>query len=155
MKAYTNLTVVMRCQIVAKKSVAPSSGEVGLRARSGNYFFQKIYTPVPRPRPELRECVTSMIFQGLLVFFAWRAWQGIPLLKISLSFFCFQKIFFSETSWWGIYDALRNHPGPQELLLGIFTNIGKNFAETLHFEDLAVANFSFFYYVHILVTKKS
>ena len=30
-------------------------------------------------------------------FFAWRAWQGSPQLKISLRFV--QKIFFSELSW--------------------------------------------------------
>ena len=69
MKAYKKLTVVMCCQIVARKSVAPSSGDFCRgrpRARSGilknNYFFQKINSPVPRPLPEFRECVTSMIF---------------------------------------------------------------------------------------------
>ena len=33
-------------------------------------------------------------------FFAWRAWQGSPQLRISLRFVCFQKIFFSEKSRW-------------------------------------------------------
>ena len=37
----------------------------------------------------------------------------------------------------------------------VFTNIGKNFAETLQFEDLAVKNFFLFYYVHIFVQKNS
>ena len=39
---------------------------------------------------------------------------------------------------------------------GVFTNIGKNIAETLQFEDLAVKFFFFFflfYYVHIFVKK--
>ena len=36
---------------------------------------------------------------------------------------------------------------------GVFTNIGKNFAETLQIEDLAVKNVFLFYYVHIFVKK--
>ena len=36
---------------------------------------------------------------------------------------------------------------------GVFTNIGKNFAETLKIEDLAVKNVFLFYYVHIFVKK--
>ena len=36
---------------------------------------------------------------------------------------------------------------------GIFTNIGKNLAETLQIEDLAVKNVFLFYYVHIFVKK--
>ena len=38
---------------------------------------------------------------------------------------------------------------------GVFTNIGKNFAETLQIEDLAVKNVFLFYYVHIFVKKNS
>ena len=34
---------------------------------------------------------------------------------------------------------------------GVFTSIGKNFAETLQFENLAVRNFFLFYYMHIFV----
>ena len=34
---------------------------------------------------------------------------------------------------------------------GVFTNIEKNFDETLKSEDLAVKNFCLFYYVHIIV----
>ena len=37
---------------------------------------------------------------------------------------------------------------------GVFTNIGKNFAETLQFEDLAGKNVLFFYYMHIFVKKR-
>ena len=37
--------------------------------------------------------------------------------------------------------------------LSVFTNIGKNLAETLQFEDLPVKNFFLFYYVHIFVEK--
>ena len=37
----------------------------------------------------------------------------------------------------------------------VFTNIGKNFSETLQIEDLAVKNVFLFYYVHIFVKKKS
>ena len=36
---------------------------------------------------------------------------------------------------------------------GVFTNIGKNFAETLQIEDLAVKNVFVFYYVQIFVKK--
>ena len=36
---------------------------------------------------------------------------------------------------------------------GVFTKIGKNFAETLQIEDLAVQNVFIFYYVHIFVKK--
>ena len=34
---------------------------------------------------------------------------------------------------------------------GVFTNIGKNFAERLRIEDLAVKNVFLFYYMHIFV----
>ena len=37
--------------------------------------------------------------------------------------------------------------------VGVFTNIGKNFAETLQIEDLEVKNVFLFYYVHIFVKK--
>ena len=43
-----------------------------------------------------------------------------------------------------------NDPPPKE---GVFTNIGKNFAETLQFEDLAVKNFFQFFYALIFVKK--
>ena len=36
---------------------------------------------------------------------------------------------------------------------GVFTNIGKHFAETLQLQDLAVNNFFLFYYLHIFVKK--
>jgi hypothetical protein len=36
---------------------------------------------------------------------------------------------------------------------GVFTNIGKNFAEMLQIEDFAVNNVFLFYYVHIFVKK--
>ena len=35
----------------------------------------------------------------------------------------------------------------------VFTNIGKNFAETLQIEDLAIKNVFLFYYAHIFVKK--
>ena len=54
-----------------------------------------IITPVPRLRPDLCECVTSMIFSRATCFFAWRAWQGGPQLKILLWFLVFKKSFFS------------------------------------------------------------
>ena len=37
----------------------------------------------------------------------------------------------------------------------VFTNIGKNIAETLQIEDLAVKNVFLFYYVHIFWEKNS
>ena len=38
---------------------------------------------------------------------------------------------------------------------GVSTNIGKKFAETLQFKDLAVKNLFLFYYVHIFVKEKN
>ena len=75
MKAYTKLTVLMCCQIVARKSVAPSRAIfVGdwcrgtpvdkIRNFEKKKSFSKIIiTPLLRPRPEFRECVTSMNFR--------------------------------------------------------------------------------------------
>ena len=74
MKAYKKLIVVMCCQIVARKSVAPSSGDFLWRPAPRSGIFKKqsfskiIITSLPRPLPDLRECVTSMNFQELLVF---------------------------------------------------------------------------------------
>ena len=87
--------------------------EVDLWARSGIKKLKKskINTPVPRLRPDLCECVTSMIFQGLFVFFAWGGWQGSPQLKISLWFFCFRKIFFLKHHgylWWKRKSFIRS-----------------------------------------------
>ena len=59
------------------------------------YFFQKINTLVPRPRPDLSECVTSMIFQGLLVFFCLAGLAGkSPIENLTQIFFVFKKSFF-------------------------------------------------------------
>ena len=75
MKAYIKLTVVMRCQIVARKSVAPSSSNLWWRPApryacgQDQEFWRKksfstiIITPLPRRRPDFSECVTSMNFQ--------------------------------------------------------------------------------------------
>ena len=52
-------------------------------------------------------------------------------------------------SWFKLIFGLMTPPKE-----GVFTNIGKNFAETLQFEDLAVINFFLFYYVHIFVKKR-
>ena len=51
-------------------------------------------------------------------------------------------------SWFKLVFGLMTPPKE-----GVFTNIGKNFDETLKFEDLAVKNFFLFYYVHIFVKK--
>ena len=71
-KTYTKLTVVMCCQMVATKPVTPS----GILKKKS--FNKIIITPLPRPLPDLHECVTSMNFQGLLfVLFCWLGW-GVP-----------------------------------------------------------------------------
>ena len=68
----------MCCQTVARRSVAPSSGvfpaatgtKVHLWTRSRilkKKSFRKIIIKL-LPLPDLRECVTSMNSQGLLVF---------------------------------------------------------------------------------------
>ena len=54
-------------------------------------FCKIIITPLLRPRPDLSECVTSMIFQEVLD-------TGTILLG-GLGGRGFQKIFFSKTSW--------------------------------------------------------
>ena len=71
----------MCCQIVAMKSVAIS----GAGRRRGTPVdkirnfeeeksFSKIFiTLLPRPQPDLRQCVTSMNFQELFFFVAGRA----------------------------------------------------------------------------------
>ena len=96
--------------------------EAGLWAKSGilkkNIFFQKISTPVPRLPPELRECVTSMIFKGYF-FFAWWAWQDSPQLKISLWFF----LFLTNLFFWNIMvtcDEKEKILYSQNVLLWIF-----------------------------------
>ena len=81
-----------------------------------------IITPLPQPRPDFRECVTSMIIQGLLVFFAWRSWRGGHQLKISLWFFCFQNTFFSKTSCWLVINRKKSS---KNVLLWIFLEIKK------------------------------
>ena len=124
----------MCCQIVARKYVAPSSGDFRRRPAPSyacgqdQEFWRKksfskiIITPLPRPRPDFRKCVTSMIFQGLLVFSAWRAWRGGPQLKISLRFFGFQQK-KSKTSWWLVIYR-KKVLSSQHVLLWIFLEIG-------------------------------
>ena len=69
-------------------------------------FVKLIITPLPQPPPGLRECVTSMIFQGLLVFFCLAGLEGGPQLKVLSQFFSsFQQIFFSTTSWWLVING--------------------------------------------------
>ena len=51
-------------------------------------------------------------------------------------------------SWLKLVIGLMTHPKE-----GVFTNIGKNFAETLQIEDFSVKNVFLFYYVHIFVKK--
>ena len=106
-KAYTKLTIVMCCQIVARKSVAPSSGDFCRRLApwyacgQDQRFWRKknvrkiIITPLPRLRADFQKCVTSMNFQELLVFFCLAAW---------LWFFSFKQILFIKTSWWLVHN---------------------------------------------------
>ena len=79
----------MYYQIVARKSVAPSSGDFWQRP-SPQYtseqdqkfeeksFIKLIILPLPRTQPDVRKCVTSMNLSIATLFFAWRAWQGDP-----------------------------------------------------------------------------
>ena len=96
MIAYTKLTVVMCCQIVARKSVAPSSGNFRQRQApryvcgQDQEFWRKksfskiIITPFPWPRPDLRECE----FSRATCFFACR---GVPNWKSDSDFSVFKK----------------------------------------------------------------
>ena len=96
-KTYEKLAVVMCFQFVARKSVAPSSGDFRRRPASRyacgqdqefeeKSFRKIIFTPLPWPRPDFRERVTSMIFQGLRVFLLG---GGVPILKSHSDFFVF------------------------------------------------------------------
>ena len=88
------------CSAIQRRFPAATGSEVRLWTRSvilKKQSFSKIFnTPLPRPRPDLCECVTSIIYQELLVFFAWRAWRGGgPQLETSLRFFfVFKKSLF-------------------------------------------------------------
>ena len=73
-KADTKLTVVICCQIFHRKSVAPSNGDFGgdrhrvrpvdkIRNFETKSLSKIIVTPLPRPRLDFCECVTSMNFQ--------------------------------------------------------------------------------------------
>ena len=55
---------------------------------------------LPRPRPDLRECVTSMNFQELLVFLLLGGLGGgVPNKKSEFDFFVFKNFVFSKTTW--------------------------------------------------------
>ena len=97
----------MCCRIVARKSVAPAPRYVCGQDQEiwrKKILSKIIITPFPRPRPDFRECVTSMIFQELVVFFAWRAWRGVPNWKSHCDFFLsFKKSLFLKQHgdlWW-------------------------------------------------------
>ena len=88
-KAYKKLTAVICCQIVARKSVASSSGDFRRRSAPRRACgpdeeytkikkIQKINTPVPRSQPDLRECVTSTIFKGYLFFLLGGLGREVP-----------------------------------------------------------------------------
>ena len=69
-----------------------------LQVREGSqvvYFLRIIITPLPRPRPDLRECVASMNFQELLVFFCLAGLAGgSPIENLIPTFVVFKKSFF-------------------------------------------------------------
>ena len=111
MKAYKKLTVVLCCQIIDRKSVAPSSGNFRRRKvpwyvcgqdqefRRKKSFSKIIITPVTRPRPEVRGGGgTSWNFQYLVGFLAWRAWRGGSTIENLTLIFWFSKYIFIETS---------------------------------------------------------
>ena len=68
MKAYTKLTIVIHCQIVDKKFVAPSSGgaAIDLWKRSGikinKTFSMMLVRPLPLPRREVRTGINEGLF---------------------------------------------------------------------------------------------
>ena len=109
MKAYAKLTVVMCCQIVARKSVAPFPAISGdfQRRPAPRYacgqgilkktsFSKIIITSLLGPQPDLRKCITSMILQELLVFFCCLAGLegGSPIENFTLIFFSSSKYLF-------------------------------------------------------------
>ena len=60
------------CSAIYRRFPAATGAEVRIWTRSGilkkKSFSKIIITPLPQPWPDLPECVTSMIFQKLLVF---------------------------------------------------------------------------------------
>ena len=93
---------VMCCHIVARKSVAASSGNFRRRTPpqyvcgQDQEFLRKksfskiIIIPHLRTRSDFCKCVTSIA----ICFFALRAWRGGPQLKIWLWFFFFSIFSF-------------------------------------------------------------
>ena len=76
------MTVVMCCQIVARKSVAPSSGD-----------FRRRLAGAPRV------CNLNDFLRATF-FFCWPGLAGKSTIENLNRIFLFWKIFFSETSWW-------------------------------------------------------
>ena len=111
----------MFCQIVA---VAPSSGDF-LLTKSGilkkKSLNKIIITLLPRSRPDRRKCVTSMIFQELLVFFLDGLGGGVPNWKTQSDSFVKKNY---KPSWQLVMN--RKVPSSQTVLLWIFLHI-RNF----------------------------
>ena len=92
MKAYQKLNIIIGCQIVARKSVAPVDK---IRNSEEKCFSKIIITPLLRLPPDFREYVASMIFNGYLFFLLGGLGGRVPNQKSHYNFFLFfQKIFF-------------------------------------------------------------
>ena len=121
----------MCCQIVARKSVAPSSSNFRRPPApryvcgQGQEFWRKksfskiTITPLPRPWPDFRDCVTSMIFQGLLVFLLGGLGWGVPNWKSDPHFFFKKKILQHHGDLWSTGKVLSS----QKVLLWMFPEI--------------------------------
>ena len=97
-KAHIVFAVALFCvKLDFRQFPAATGAEVRLWTRSRilkkESFSKIIITSLPRLGPDLRECVTSMIFQELLIFFFLGGLAGgSPMENLTPIFFCFQKI---------------------------------------------------------------
>ena len=58
------------------------------------FFREIIISPLPRPQQDLCECVTSMNFQGLLVFLLGKLGGGFPIENRMPTFLFSKNLFF-------------------------------------------------------------
>ena len=106
MKAYKKLTVLMCCQIVARKSVAPSSGDFQRRLaprqacgpdpkfRRKLFFSKNFYTPSAAAAGPPQVCNLNDFSRATCFFCLAGLARKSPIENLTLIFFVFKKSFF-------------------------------------------------------------